>query len=96
MAWSGPGIVFMGTPEFAVESLKAIIRAGYPVKGVVTSQDKPSGRGLQLRSSPVKIFALENNIPVLQPLKLKDPDFLEALHNLACRSAGNRCFSHAS
>jgi methionyl-tRNA formyltransferase len=79
MAHSGPGIVFMGTPEFALESLKAIIGAGYPVKGVVTSQDKPSGRGLQLRSSPVKIFALENNIPVLQPLKLKDPDFLEAL-----------------
>ena len=79
MAHSGPGIVFMGTPDFAVESLKAIIRAGYPVKGVVTSQDKPSGRGLQLRSSPVKIFAMENNIPVLQPLKLKDPDFLEAL-----------------
>jgi methionyl-tRNA formyltransferase len=48
---------------------------------VVTSQDKPSGRGLQLRSSPVKVFALENNIPVLQPLKLKDPDFLEALRN---------------
>jgi methionyl-tRNA formyltransferase len=81
MADSGPGIVFMGTPEFAVESLKAIIKAGYPVKGVVTSQDKPSGRGLQLRSSPVKVFALENNIPVLQPLKLKDPDFLEALRN---------------
>ena len=81
MAHSGPGIVFMGTPEFAVESLKTIIRAGYPVKGVVTSQDKPSGRGLQLRSSPVKIFALENNIPVLQPLKLKDPVFLEALRN---------------
>ena len=82
MALSGPGIVFMGTPEFAVESLKAIITAGYPVKGVVTSQDKPSGRGLQLRPSPVKIFALENHIPVLQPLKLKDPDFLQALHNL--------------
>jgi methionyl-tRNA formyltransferase len=81
MAHSGPGIVFMGTPEFAVESLKAIIRAGYPVKGVVTSQDKPSGRGLQMRSSPVKIFALENNLPVLQPLKLKDPDFLGALRN---------------
>jgi methionyl-tRNA formyltransferase len=81
MALPGPGIVFMGTPEFAVESLKAIIRAGYPVKGVVTSPDKPSGRGLQLRSSPVKIFALENNIPVLQPLKLKDPEFLESLRN---------------
>lgn len=81
MSGSGPGIVFMGTPEFAVESLKAIIGAGYTVKGVVTSQDKPSGRGLQLRSSPVKLFALENNIPVLQPLKLKDPEFLEALRN---------------
>jgi methionyl-tRNA formyltransferase len=76
-----PGIVFMGTPEFAVESLKAVIGAGYTVKGVVTSQDKPSGRGLQLRPSPVKVFALENNIPILQPLKLKDPDFLEALRN---------------
>jgi methionyl-tRNA formyltransferase len=59
--------------------LRAIIRSGYQVRGVVTSQDKPSGRGLQLRSSPVKVFALENNIPVLQPLKLKDPEFLEAL-----------------
>jgi methionyl-tRNA formyltransferase len=81
MSNSGPGIVFMGTPEFAVESLKAIIGAGYQVKGVVTSQDKPSGRGLQLRSSPVKLFALENNIPVFQPLKLKDPEFLEALQS---------------
>jgi methionyl-tRNA formyltransferase len=79
MALTGPGIVFMGTPEFAVESLKAVIRAGYPVRGVVTSPDKPSGRGLQLRPSPVKVFAQQNNIPVLQPLKLKDPDFLEAL-----------------
>ena len=82
MAYAGPGIVFMGTPEFAVESLKAVIRAGYRVKGVVTSQDKPSGRGLQLRPSPVKVYALENNIPVLQPLKLKDPGFLESLRNL--------------
>ncbi len=79
MASAFPRIVFMGTPEFAVESLKAIIGAGYPVRGVVTSQDKPSGRGLRMHSSPVKEFALENNIPVLQPLKLKDPDFLEAL-----------------
>lgn len=81
MGLPGPGIVFMGTPEFAVESLKAILKAGFPVKGVVTSPDKPSGRGLQLQSSPVKLFALEKNIPVLQPLKLKDPDFLEALLN---------------
>jgi methionyl-tRNA formyltransferase len=81
MTWPGPGIVFMGTPEFAVESLKAIIGAGYPVKGVVTSPDKPSGRGLQLKPSPVKEFALANNLPVLQPLKLKDPEFLKALRD---------------
>lgn len=81
MALPDPGIVFMGTPDFAVESLKAIVAAGYPVKGVVTSPDKPSGRGLQLRSSPVKIFALEHNLPVLQPLKLKDPDFLDSLRS---------------
>ena len=69
----------MGTPEFAVESLKAIIGAGYHVRGVITSHDKPSGRGLRMHPSPVKEFAVEHNIPVLQPLKLKDPDFLEAL-----------------
>jgi len=74
-----PGIVFMGTPEFAVESLKAILEAGYPVKGVITSPDKPSGRGLQLHPSPVKVFASEHHLPVLQPLKLKDPVFLANL-----------------
>ena len=63
--------------------LKAIIEAGYPVKGVITSPDKPSGRGLQMHPSPVKIFALQHNLPVLQPLKLKDPEFLEALRHLA-------------
>jgi len=79
MKLSGPGIVFMGTPEFAVESLRAILEAGYPVRGVITSPDKPSGRGLQLHPSPVKEFALENSLPVLQPLKLKDPEFLATL-----------------
>jgi methionyl-tRNA formyltransferase len=82
MKQNNPGIVFMGTPEFAVESLKAILAAGYPVKGVITSSDKPSGRGLKLHPSPVKAFALKNNLPVLQPLKLKDPEFLEALKSL--------------
>lgn len=77
-----PGIVFMGTPEFAVESLKAILEAGYPVKGVITSPDKPSGRGLQLHPSPVKVFASEHHLPVLQPLKLKDPVFLADLKKL--------------
>ncbi len=75
------GIVFMGTPEFAVASLKAITDAGFDVKAVVTAPDKPSGRGLQLHSSPVKEFALEKGLPVLQPVKLKDPEFLQALKN---------------
>ncbi len=79
---SKPGIVFMGTPDFAVASLKAIIDAGYTVKGVVTAPDKPSGRGLQMHTSPVKQFAVSQNLPVLQPMKLKDPEFLTALHNL--------------
>ena len=77
-----PGIVFMGTPEFAVESLKAILEAGFPVKGVITSPDRPSGRGLHLHPSPVKEFALQHHLPVLQPLKLKDPEFLAALKKL--------------
>jgi methionyl-tRNA formyltransferase len=77
-----PEIVFMGTPEFAVASLQAILQAGYNVKGVITSPDKPSGRGLQLHPSPVKQFALAHHLPVLQPLKLKDPAFLEALKSL--------------
>ena len=77
-----PGIVFMGTPEFAVASLDAIVNAGYRVKGVVTSPDKPSGRGLQLHPSPVKEFALKHGLPVLQPMKLKDPAFLKELREL--------------
>jgi methionyl-tRNA formyltransferase len=72
----------MGTPEFAVESLKTIIEAGFPVRGVITSPDKPAGRGLKLHASPVKEFALLHDLPVLQPAKLKDPEFLEALKNL--------------
>lgn len=82
MQVSNPRIVFMGTPEFAVASLDAIIKAGFTVTGVVTSPDKPSGRGLQLHSSPVKEFALKNDIPVFQPLKLKDPEFLNELKSL--------------
>lgn len=77
-----PGIVFMGTPDFAVASLKAIIDAGYTIKGVVTAPDRPSGRGLQMHASPVKQFAVSRNLPVLQPMKLKDPEFLMALRKL--------------
>jgi methionyl-tRNA formyltransferase len=72
-------IVFLGTPDFAVESLKAIINSGYNVVAVVTAPDKPAGRGLQLKASPVKQCAESLGIPVLQPNKLKDPAFLEAL-----------------
>ena len=72
-------IVFMGTPEFAVASLDALVRAGYKVVGVVTVADKPSGRGLEVHESAVKKYAVEHGLPVLQPLKLKDPVFLEQL-----------------
>lgn len=72
-------IVFMGTPEFAVASLDALIKAGYKVVGVVTVADKPSGRGLEVHESAVKKYAVEHELPVLQPIKLKDPEFLEQL-----------------
>lgn len=73
-------IVFMGTPDFAVESLKALVEGGYNVVGVVTMPDKPIGRHqTELSQSAVKKYAVEHELPVLQPEKLKDPDFLEAL-----------------
>ena len=75
-------IVFMGTPEFAVASLAALVHAGKQVVGVITAPDKPSGRGRKLKASAVKQYALEHNIPVLQPLKLKDPEFLKQLKAL--------------
>ena len=72
-------IVYMGTPEFAVAPLDALIKNGYEVVGVVTVADKASGRGLKVNESAVKKYAVEHNIPVLQPISLKDPEFLEAL-----------------
>ncbi len=72
-------IVYMGTPEFAVAPLDALIKAGYNVAGVVTVADKASGRGLKVNESAVKKYAVEHNIPVLQPLSLKDPEFLASL-----------------
>ena len=75
-------IVFMGTPEFAVASLKAIVENEYQVVGVITAPDKEAGRGKKIRYSAVKEFALEKNIPLLQPEKLKNEDFLEQLKNL--------------
>ena len=75
-------IVFMGTPEFAVETLKALVTHEYNVVAVVTQPDKPVGRhGSVLQPSAVKQYALENGLPVLQPEKMKDPDFVEQLRS---------------
>lgn len=76
-------IVYMGTPDFAVESLRALVEGGYNVVGVITMPDKPVGRhGSVLQASPVKEYALSQNLPVLQPEKLKDEAFLDALRAL--------------
>ena len=74
-----PRIVFMGTPAFAVASLSALLAAKMNVVGVVTAPDKPGGRGMQLQQSAVKQFAITHNLPLLQPEKLKSPEFFEAL-----------------
>lgn len=75
-------IVFMGTPEFAVGSLKLLVENGYNVVAVVTQPDKPVGRhGSVLRASAVKEYALEHGLPVLQPVKMKDPEFVEQLRS---------------
>lgn len=75
----GLKVVFMGTPDFAVATLDAIVKSKHKVVAVVTSPDKPAGRGLQLQMSEVKQYALQQNIPVLQPEKLKDESFIENL-----------------
>ena len=75
-------IVFMGTPDFAVASLNALVNGGYNIVGVITAPDKPAGRGNQLTESAVKKYAVENKLKLLQPEKLKNPDFLEELKNL--------------
>ena len=75
-------IVFMGTPDFAVASLDAIRQAPFDIVGVVTAPDKPSGRGLHVHSSPVKTYAQEHGMHILQPTKLKDENFLHELESL--------------
>ena len=72
-------IVFMGTPDFAVPSLEALLKSDNEVVGIVTQPDRPKGRGQTLASSPVKLIALRQRLPLLQPTKMKDPDFLAAL-----------------
>jgi methionyl-tRNA formyltransferase len=75
-------IIFMGTPEFAVSSLSALVAGGCNIVAVITAPDKPAGRGMKMNESAVKKYALENGIPILQPEKLKDPAFLETLRLL--------------
>ena len=77
-----PRIVFMGTPEFAVASLDALVNEGFNIVGVVTAPDKPAGRGMKVSESAVKKYAVMRNLKILQPEKLKNPDFLQELKNL--------------
>lgn len=74
-------IIYMGTPEFAVPSLQILIENGFNVVAVITVPDKPKGRGQKLSTSPVKDYAVSQNIPVLQPTNLKSPEFLEELRS---------------
>ena len=74
-------IVFMGTPEFAVPSLRALLEAGLDVAAVVTAPDKPAGRGRKINESAIKNFGVSNNLTVLQPEKLKNPVFLDQLRS---------------
>ena len=78
----GLRIVFMGTPEFAVESLKILVENKYEVVGVITMPDKPAGRGYKVQYSAVKQYAIDQNLQLLQPEKLKDEAFLEELRSL--------------
>lgn len=75
-------LVFMGTPDFAVASLDALVQEGFDVAAVVTAPDKPAGRGQKIHESAVKQYAVSKGIKVLQPLKLKDPEFIEELKAL--------------
>ncbi|HEY4150119.1 MAG TPA: methionyl-tRNA formyltransferase, partial [Chitinophagaceae bacterium] len=75
-------IVFMGTPEFAVASLDALVKAGGTIVGVITAPDKPAGRGMKLTQSAVKQYAAAQGLNILQPEKLKNPEFLETLRAL--------------
>lgn len=74
--------MFMGTPDFAVASLDILVQNGYDIAGVITAPDKPAGRGLQLQESAVKKYAVSKGLKVLQPEKLKNPEFLEELRSL--------------
>jgi methionyl-tRNA formyltransferase len=76
-------IVFMGTPEFSIPSLEVLLKNVYEICAVVTAPDEPKGRGYKLSPPPVKVFALQNNLKVLQPQNLKDPNFINELKKLS-------------
>ncbi|MFN2438745.1 MAG: formyltransferase family protein, partial [Chitinophagaceae bacterium] len=75
-------IIFMGTPEFAVASLNALVNTDANIVGVITVPDKPAGRGMKLQQSAVKQYAVEKELNLLQPEKLKNPDFINELKSL--------------
>ncbi len=75
-------IVYMGTPDFAVAPLRALVEGGYNIVGVVTTPDKPSGRGLKVNESAVKRYAMEVGLPIYQPVKLRDEEFVESFKAL--------------
>jgi methionyl-tRNA formyltransferase len=75
-------IVFFGTPAFAVPTLSALLASRHPVVGVVTQPDRPRGRGHHVSANPVKVLALQNALPLLQPERMKDDAFLRALREL--------------
>lgn len=75
-------VIFMGTPDFATETLEEIVKAGHEVVGVVTQPDKPKGRGKTMMPTPVKETALKYNLPVYQPKKVREPEFVELLRSL--------------
>ena len=80
--WRSLRIIFMGTPEFAVASLEKLLQGGCNIVGVVTAPDRAAGRGLQVTESAIKRYASAKNLKILQPEKLKNPEFLEELRSL--------------
>ena len=82
LGYTSTRIVFMGTPDFAVASLDALLKAGFSIVGVITAPDKPAGRGMKLQESAVKVYARGKGLRVLQPERLKNPAFLEELREL--------------
>ena len=84
-------VVFMGTPDFAKESLEAIYNAGHEILGVVTNPDKPKGRGMKMVASPVKEFATEKNLKIYQPLKVKNnEEFIKEIKEIGRASCRER------